>query len=154
MLVVYSTRLRRAFAAPHANMAKRPIDGLRVARWASISTLIGVGLFWAVGSYAIATGTRNAEGLAADLACAPEVVLYTEKSLNMQAPGVLETASGRADAAYGFRYSGLRLVPQAGDQYLFLPADWAPGRPAAILVPRNSAVRMEFISADSQRGCG
>jgi hypothetical protein len=153
MLCVYAARLGRALAKRRGGPTARPMDSLRVARWAALSVLVGVGLFWAVGSYAIVVGTRNAQGLAADLACAPEVVLHTEKSLNVQVPGVVETAEGRADAAYAFRYIGLRLVPQAGDHYLFLPADWAPGKPAAILVPRGSALRMEFISAARRHGC-
>lgn len=57
--------------------------------------------------------------------------LYSEKSLNLQAPGVREIDGHSPDAAYRFRYEGLKLVPQSGNQYLFLPAGIQPaGRSA------------------------
>jgi hypothetical protein len=39
-----------------------------------------------------------------------------------------------------FRYDGLKLVLQSGDQYLFLPEAWSPGNGVAILMPRNASL--------------
>jgi hypothetical protein len=149
VLMVYFGRLRRAFFRSPSWLSRPPsvdgVDVLTVGRWCAFAILIGVGLFWAVGSYATGMGMRAAQGLAADLACEPDVILYAEKSLNLQVPGVVEAAASRADAAYGFRYEGLKLVPQAGDRYLFLPKGWTPGGRPAILLPRTDKLRMEFI---------
>jgi hypothetical protein len=114
--------------------------------------LISLGLFWAVGSYAIRMGTGDAHGLAADLQCAPDVILYSEKSLNLYSAGVREEPALSPDGAYGFRYPGLKLVPQAGNHYLLLPADWAPSARPAILLPRSEALRLEFIPVAQSPG--
>jgi hypothetical protein len=113
-------------------------------KWVCLSVLFGVGLFWAVGSYALRLGPQDAQGFVANLRCAPDVVLYSEKSLNLVTSGVPEEPAAAPEGAYGFRYPGLKLVPQAGDQYLLLPADWAPGGRPAILLPPSDSLRLEF----------
>jgi hypothetical protein len=116
-----------------------------VIKWSSVLLLLGIGLFWATGSYGIAAGHGEARALTADLYCAPDVILYSEKSLNLQIPGVQEEAGPLPDAAYRFRYTGLKLVPQSGSHYLLLPADWTPGDRPAILLERDDTLRLEFI---------
>ena len=118
---------------------------LTVAKWVCLSVLFGVGLFWAVGSYALRLGPQDAHGFWATLRCAPDVVLYSEKSLNLFAAGLTEEPATSSEGAYGFRYQGLKLVPQAGNQYLLLPADWAPAARPAIVLPRSDTLRLEFI---------
>lgn len=118
---------------------------LTVAKWVCLSVLFGVGLFWAVGSYALRLGPQDAQGFVAGLRCAPDVVLYSEKSLNLFTAGLTEEPATGPESAYGFRYPGLKLVPQAGDQYLLLPADWAPAARPAIVLPRSDTLRLEFI---------
>lgn len=56
-----------------------------------------------------------------------------------------------SDAAYRFRYEGLKLIPQSGNQYLFLPASWAPTNGAAIVLPRSETLRLEFSPAGQMR---
>jgi hypothetical protein len=87
--------------------------------------LVAVGLFRAVGSYAIGAGTGNAQGFTAGLPCAPEVVVYSEKDLGLDATSIRAEQSSVTDGAYRIRYRGRRLVPQPGDRYLLLPSDWA-----------------------------
>jgi hypothetical protein len=118
---------------------------LTVAKWVCLSVLFGVGLFWAVGSYALRLGPQDAQGFVMNLRCAPHVVLYSEKSLNLFTAGLTEEPATNPEGAYGFRYPGLKLVPQAGDQYLLLPADWAPAARPAIVLPRSDTLRLEFI---------
>jgi hypothetical protein len=50
-------------------------------------------------------------------------------------------------AGYRFRYDGLRLLPQSGDQYLLLPATWSRRNGVAILIPRNDSLRLELVPA-------
>jgi hypothetical protein len=149
VLLAYATHLRRALIprtsaqADHAR-ASTPV-ALTVASWVCVAVLFGVGLFWAVGSYAIRRGGEDGVGHAAGLQCAPDVVLYSAQSLDLQSAGVPEEPATTADGAYRFRYPGLKLVPQPGDQYLLLPADWVPGARPAILLPRSDALRLEFV---------
>ncbi len=143
LVIAYAGRLRRAADLSRPAPRAAP-DALLVAKWASLFVLVAVGLFWAVGSYAIGTGTGNAQGFTSGLACAPEVVVYSEKSLDLRGAGVPEEVHARPEAADAFRYSGLRLVPQPGNELLLLPADWARGGRPALLLPQEG-LRLEFL---------
>jgi hypothetical protein len=79
-------------------------------------------------------------------ACAADVTLYSEKSLNLNTSGVQEELTASTDSAYRFRYPGLKLIPQAGQQYLLIPADWAPSVRPAILLARSETLRLEFTT--------
>ena len=144
LLLTYAARLRRVLTAEGrlGQIPRRVPEAVVVAKWGAVFILVSVGLFWAVGSYAIGVGARNAQGLAADLSTLPDVVLFSEKSQSLQAPGVQEATCQDPNAAY--RYVGLKLVPQSGNQYLFLPAGWTPADGVAILIPRSEAIRLEF----------
>jgi hypothetical protein len=151
LLLGYALHLRSALAPARPTAATRgraPIS-LTVAKWVCLSLLFGVGLFWAVGSYAIRMGAQGAEGHAARLACAPDVVLYSDTPLNLQFAGVGEETVLGPDGIYRFRYSPLKLVPQAGKQYLLLPADWVPSARPAILLSRSDSLRLEFTTVAS-----
>jgi hypothetical protein len=151
VLLAYAAHLRSALAppVPAGYAGRRGHLSLTVAKWVCLSLLFGVGLFWAVGSYAMRMGVQGAEGYAAGLRCAPNVVLYSDNVLNLQFAGVQEESVQGPDGVYQFRYSGLKLVPQAGKQYLLLPADWAPSARPAILLPRSDTLRLEFITVAS-----
>src|SRR5206468_3392300 len=126
LLLAYAARLRRTLTARRRSgqLPRRVPIGLIVAKWGAVFIVFSVGLFWAVSSYAINAGETEARGLAADLSCENNVVLYSEKSLNLHASGVQEMPDPNPNTAYGFRYDGLKLVPQSGNMYLFLPANW------------------------------
>jgi hypothetical protein len=143
LVIAYAGRLRRI--DPARTDLRAALDVLLIAKWASVFVLVAVGLFWAVGSYAIGTGTGNAHGFTAGLNCAPEVVLYSDRSLDLRAAGVPEEVHARPDASDTFRYPGLRLVPQPGDELLLLPADWARGGRPALLIPQSDGLRLEFL---------
>ena len=143
-VLALARRALRAATRP-AKPDQRPGHvALTVAKWVCLSLLFGIGLFWAVGSYALRLGPQDAQGLVAHLRCAPDVVVYSERSLNLFMAGVTEEPATSPDGAYGFRYPGLKLVPQAGDQYLLIPADWAPAARPAIVLPRSDTLRLEF----------
>jgi hypothetical protein len=140
LLLVWADDQRHPRRRPH---------GVTVVRWCAVFVLVGIGLFWAVGSYAIRVGADGARGLAADLRCGTDVVLYSEQSLNLATAGVREERG--PDGAYAFRYPGFKLVPQSGDQYLLVPADWAPGARPAVVLPRSDTLRLEFVTRASCR---
>ncbi|MGQ0715784.1 MAG: hypothetical protein ACT4NP_00480 [Pseudonocardiales bacterium] len=145
LLLFYAARLLQLLAAQRRpEQVPRRAPGVVVAEWGAVFILVSVGLFWAVGSYAINAGIDRAHQFEASLASRADVVAYSEKRLSLQAPGVQEVTCQYPDAAYRFRYDGLKFVLQAGNQYLLLPAGWTRAQGAAILIPRSEAVRLEF----------
>lgn len=144
----YSARLLRSWT-PGAGGGSVPqgLGAIAVVEWALVFVLVSVGLFWTVGSYALAVGTGRGHDIEAALPTWPDAVLYSEKALGLALPGVTELRCADADAAYAFRYDGLKLVMQSGDQYFFLPETWSRRDGAALLIPRTDAVRLEFTSA-------
>jgi hypothetical protein len=156
LLLAYAGRLRRILAVERRprQVLRRVPEGVLVAKWGALFIVVSVGLFWVVGSYAIGVGEGRAQELAAYLPCSPDVVLYSQKSLNLQGAGLREVIGQNPDIAYRFRYDGLKLVPQSGNQYLFLPADWTHVDGDAILIPRSETIRLEFGPPSQIRNAG
>jgi len=149
LLMAFAGRLRRVLRAGH----EPAVDLGGLARAAAVFLLVGVGLFWAVGSYAFGVGERRAADFAARLPCRPDAVVLSEKSLNLDVAGVRETVSPEPDGAYRFRYDGLKLVPQSGPQYVLLSGMWTPRDGVAVILPRSAEVRLEFRRSGDP-GCG
>lgn len=148
LLLSYAARsVRRPDAGP---VRRRPPDGAPVgtgvtlAEWGVTFALVSIGLFWTVGTYAIGVGTGRAKEMEARLPAWPTATVFAERSLSLRQPGVLETRCSDPEAAYRFRYDGLKLILRSGEQYLFLPAHWSTSRGDALLIPRSNAVRVEF----------
>jgi hypothetical protein len=144
LLLVYALRLVRL-----AHGVQRRSEQAELAEWGAAFLLVSVGLYWAVGVYAQGVGKGRALQLQAALPVQPVAVLYSEQSLSVTAEGITEVRCADPDAAYRFRYDGMRLVRQAGDQYLLVAATWTRDTGTAVLIPRGSGVRLEFRTATS-----
>jgi Ca2+/H+ antiporter len=92
--------------------------------WPPITTalvyvLLAFAVFWDTERVARATG----EAFAKDILAFPHqlvaVTVYSEKRLEIDAPGTTESKLG-ADSAYTFRYIGLRLLEGSRDRYVLL----------------------------------
>lgn len=127
--------------------SRRQAPGVVVAEWAAVFLLVSVGMFWGVTDYSASVGIRRALEVEAALPTAANVSVYSKQSLNLHAPGVRQTPCRIADAAYGFRYDGLKLVLESGSQYFLLPGTWTPADGTAIVLPRSEALRLEFTHA-------
>ena len=114
-----------------------------------IFILIGLSLFAAATDYAAAVGRARAQDLAATLGQEPDVMIYSQKDLSLSAPGIRRIRCRDPQAAYQFRYDGLKLVLQSGDLYLFLPENWTPAGGTAILLQQSDSVRLEFHAAQA-----
>jgi hypothetical protein len=144
LLLVYAVRLaRREWNCRQPRDAHR-LPGTGLAEWAAAFVLVTVGLFWAVNGYATQVGYGRALQLRDELPAWPVAVLFSERSLSLAAEGVTEVRCEDVDAAYRFRYDGLKLVQQAGGHYLLLPEQWTPAEGSAVLIPRSDSVRLEF----------
>ncbi len=152
LLLFYAARLLRRFIADKRpeRVPRRPPVAVSVAEWGAVFILVSVGLFWAVGSYASLVGTGRAKQIEALLPSFPDVAAFSEKRLSLQAPGVREVIC-QEGTAYRFRYDGLKLVQQSGNQYLFLPGGWTHVNGSAILIPRSETLRLEFSPAGQVR---
>jgi hypothetical protein len=146
LLLVYAFHLRRLVAEKRESAG----DGrgwAALVEWSVVFVLVGLSLFWAATDYSAAVGRSRASDFVAGLPSYPNVVVYSERSLSLEAPGVRETRCKDGQAAYRFRYDGLKLVLESGDQYLFVPAEWTPADGVAILLPRATSLRLEFFPA-------
>ncbi|MGH3825216.1 MAG: hypothetical protein ACRDRA_20615 [Pseudonocardiaceae bacterium] len=119
--------------------------------WAAVFLLVNIGLFWAAADYSAAVGGQRGADVVAALPGWPDVVLYSERALNLSAPGVRDTICADPESAYRYRYDGLKLILQSGDQYLFLPEGWTPNGGSALVMPRTDALRLDFATAGTAR---
>jgi hypothetical protein len=149
VLFVYGIRLARF--ARHGS-SRRRTDGAELVEWGAAFLLITVGLYWAVGQYAFGVGTSRAMQLERALPAQPAAVLFSAQSLSLDVDGVTEVRCADPEAAYRFRYDGLRLVRQSGDQYLLLSESWSRETGSAVLIPRAGDVRLEFRTATTPAG--
>ncbi|MDQ3679093.1 MAG: hypothetical protein M3378_00810 [Actinomycetota bacterium] len=126
------------------------------ARWLSsltvtlVALVVALSLFWAVSDYAGAVGRGRGQQLVANLARRPSVVVYSPKRLQFNSPGVRETALEDPDAAYRFRYSGLKLLFRSNDKYFLLPVGWSVVDGSTIVLPDTEALRVEFRSSGTR----
>lgn len=146
LLLVYAVHLWRLVAEKHESSSNSR-GWAAVVEWAVVFVLVGLSLFWAATDYSAAVGRSRAIDFVAGLPSYPNVVIYSERSLSLHAPGVSEVRCKETDAAYRFRYDGLKLVLESGGQYLFLPAEWTPANGVAILLTQSGSLRLEFFPA-------
>ncbi|HEX4864867.1 MAG TPA: hypothetical protein VFV02_12385 [Acidimicrobiales bacterium] len=121
-------------------------------------TLIAVGLLvsvWALFlAFAAWTGGLAAKAETSGLPDAPRAVVYSERRLALDAPGVEETIAIDAAEAYRFRYRGLVLVWRSDDRYLFVPESWSPKNKVLFSVPDTAGVRVDFRSRSVESRSG
>lgn len=118
--------------------------GFGVAESVAAFLLVSIGLFWAVGDYSSAVGTRRGAETEARVPEMPALVVYSGESLNLTGEGVRQVTCAQPDAAHKYRYDGLKLLLQSGGQYVFLPATWRTSSGTAFVVPRTDSLRLEF----------
>lgn len=125
-------------------------DWLAVLEWLAVFVLVGLSLFWAAFDYSAAVGRSRAVQFVDELPDSPETIVYSESRLNLSAPGVNEVrCAGDPDLAYGFRYDGLTLLWQTGDEIVLLPLSWTRHDGVAVVIPRDAGVRLEFRRGDA-----
>lgn len=162
ILVAFAVRLMRVRGRQERRSDAGPdnlLQGAAVAEWGAVFVVVAVGLFWAVNSYALGVGTTRGQQIERELGSSADVVVYSEKGLDLQVPGVREMVCSPPEAspevAYRFRYEGLKLVLQSGDYYLFLPARWTRADGVALVIPRSESLRLEFLppGRGTRAGC-
>ncbi|MFV8048396.1 hypothetical protein [Mycobacterium sp. 48b] len=151
LLLAYTAYVRRSLLtradadSPH---------GLALAEWATIFVLVGLSMFWAANDYSAAVGRSRAAQFVAELPTYPSTIVYSEKSLNIAAPGVRQIHCPASDAAYGYRYDGLKLMLQSGNQLVLIPTEWTRRDGVAVVLPRSGAIRLQFVPTAGLGGAG
>ncbi len=103
-------------------------------------------IFWAVSVYASISGQQVGEQLASNLQAQPGVVVYSEMSLGLTAPGVTVARLSDSGSQYRYQYSELRLLLYSGGRYFLLSDDWEQGRDPVFLLDEGNGIRVEFYS--------
>jgi len=121
--------------------------GLGIAELTALTLVVAMALFWAAGDYAAAVGRGRAAELAGSLHARPQVVLYSDRTLGITAPGVRTLRCSGESAAYRYRYSGLVLLLNSNGQYVFLPTGWDRRTGSAVAVPKSGQIRLDYRSS-------
>ncbi|SDW63748.1 hypothetical protein SAMN05421504_1011122 [Amycolatopsis xylanica] len=122
------------------------IDGPILVEAGIAFVLVTVGLFVAVADYSIALGKQQGGVVEETVQSGPDVLVYSAKSLNLTMDGVHEVVCKQPEAAYRYRYNGLKLLLQSGGQLVLLPSGWTSDKGAAIVLPRTDSLRLEFTT--------
>lgn len=108
-----------------------------------VAMLVTLSLFWAASLYAAALGRGKAQDLERNLQDRPGVTVFSKQSLGL-GPPVKETVIGNQEAAYRFRYSGLRLVIRSAGKYFLLSEGWTREAGVAVVLNDGPDLRLEF----------
>ena len=130
-------RLRPGGTTPGSTWPYLPAVAVTIA-----TSLFVLSLFWAMGDYAHMKGRRLARQIESNLALLTNVVLYSDHSLGIEAPGVAESETPAGEGALRFRYSGLKLLVRSQDRYFLLPARYEG---TAIVLTEEEGMRLEFV---------
>jgi hypothetical protein len=140
LLLVYAAELRSMLPG-----ASKPPPGRVPLLRAFAAIIVGVTLFWGASDYATIDGYAKADRFAAGIRALTQVVVYSPKRLYLNAPGVTETTLTDPQAAYRYRYTGLRLNLHTGGHYVLVSDGWTPRHGVVMLIADNDPVRLEFV---------
>ena len=111
-----------------------------------IGALLLVSAFWATATIAEQRGNAVARAFEATLPVQPRAVVYSLQRLEINGPGVTLDRLPGTDAAFVYRYSGLRLLIHSGGHWFLLPAGWTHTNTATvtILSDTESGIRVDL----------
>ncbi|TDP42171.1 hypothetical protein [Nocardia ignorata] len=158
--VTVLSRLVRTMPSTSSNHSQPQM--IRTVESVLLFVVIGLGAFWAVDDYAEAVGRARANQTATALRDRPQVVIHTDNPLRLAALGspasgvresVCAPPPGDKDLKTSYRYEGLVLLVQVGDQLVLVPRTWTPADGTAVVVPKggSGATRFEFTMSIRDR---
>jgi hypothetical protein len=104
-----------------------------------------LGVLWWITLYAAQDGEQIAVDGVANLRDEPEIFIYSSDRISIAGPGITVDPIRETESKYRYRYSGLRLLVQAGGKYILVPVGWQKGRDSVFLVPVDDTVRLDII---------
>jgi hypothetical protein len=154
-LLWYLVLLRRS-RLHEKNPTARRSDASLLCEWAVMFVLVAMSLFWIATDYSVAVGQTRARQAAAEIPYRPAVILFSEKDLHLDGVDIRQAICATppgSESAYHFRYNGLVLLIEIGNQYVLLPRTWQRGNGTAIVLPSSGigATRFEFSTTNDYR---
>lgn len=111
----------------------------RAVRRLLVVALALIAAFWATANTAQQHGIAAARAVEVSLPTRPQAVVYTRQRLFISGPGVGVVRLSGTDAAFGYRYNGLRPLAHVGGRWFLLPAGWTHGNGATVILLPDSA---------------
>lgn len=147
LLLFIAVRLGRARRAPtgRRDAPRESPQWTSIIEWSAVLLVVALSMFWAATDYSAAVGRTQARKYVDQLDRQPDVLIYSARSLRLSAPGVREIRCQDPEAAYQFRYDGLKLMIQSGGQYVFVPVRWSRPTGTAFVIPSTDALRLDFL---------
>jgi hypothetical protein len=146
-LLGYSGHLRSLRCSMLGRKREDHHFGSRAQIQAVVLVALGVlGVLWLLTIYAAQAGERLAVNSARTLRGQPEIIIYTTDRIAIAGSGITVDEIQQAGSRYRYRYSGLRLLVQAGGRYILIPTDWKKGRDSVLLVPADNTIRLDIIN--------
>ena len=108
-----------------------------------VGLLVAFSVFWTGSVYVDALGRGRAQYLGHHLDRLPSVAVLAPRRLHI-GPPVTERRLAARDAAYRYRYSGMRLLIRSGGKYFMVPDSWSHASGVAIVLADNPDLRFEF----------
>lgn len=109
-----------------------------------VAAAVVLSLFWSATEYAHALGLGRARSLGQDLSRLPRATVYSKERHILAGPGVAEGLIYDTDAAFRFRYTGLRFFIRSNDRYFLLPELWSSTQGAVFVLSDAQGIRLEF----------
>jgi hypothetical protein len=145
VLAEYAVRLAQASEHLGPQMS-RALALSRNLRNGLVIAVVLVAAFWATADVAQQRGIAAARAIEASLPIRPKAVVFSTQRLQVGGPGVTLTELDRKDAAYAYRYDGLRPLIHSGGHWLLLPAGWTHDNGTAVIVlpDTTEAIRVDL----------
>jgi len=114
-----------------------------------IALVVGA-MFAAIADLANQQGTRAATTISETLPIQPEVIVYSRLRLQLSGTGVAMVPLDPTNAAYAYRYNGLRLLLHIDDRWIIVPAGWTPKSGDTVIILKDSSeeVRVDLAPLD------
>jgi hypothetical protein len=138
VMLEYAVETARATESVPAPL-ETALDSTGLIRRAIAGALALVAIFWATSTVAQQRGTAAAGEFELSLSTQPQAVVYSRVRLYITGPGVRIERLDPANAAFAFRYNGLRTLAHTDGRWFLLPVGWTHDNGATvILLPDTS----------------
>jgi hypothetical protein len=142
-LLSYAVHLFNRYAHAGHSSDRGELSGINLLAAGLMSALLLLAVLRAVSHYAAIRGIELARSAEMAVPSQPDVTLYSVKRLALE-PDVTETKIQGDDAAYHFKYTGLKLLFRSDGRYFLRPVDTADGR--NIIISDTEDLRFEFAA--------
>jgi hypothetical protein len=145
LLLEYTAEMVRIHEAVPERLST-VLASTRTARRGLLVALALVAVFWITTTVAEQRGVAAANTIEVSLPIRPQAIVYSRARLQITGPGVTLSRLDASDAAFAYRYSGLRTLVHAGGRWYLLPAGWTRdnGATAIVLPDSETGIRVDL----------